>query len=94
MIINETADGNKMTIALEGRLDTSTAPELQELVAGLEGVTDLTFDLEKLMYISSAGLRVLMIAKKGIKEVSIININEDIKEIFDITGFSTIFNIQ
>ncbi|MBQ7572838.1 MAG: STAS domain-containing protein [Clostridia bacterium] len=94
MIINKTADGNKMTIALEGRLDTSTAPELQELVAGLEGVTDLTFDLEKLMYISSAGLRVLMIAKKGIKEVSIININEDIKEIFDITGFSTIFNIQ
>ena len=94
MIINKTADGNKMTIALEGRLDTSTAPELQELVAGLEGVTDLTFDLEKLMYISSAGLRVLMIAKKGIKEVSIINVNEDIKEIFDITGFSTIFNIK
>lgn len=94
MIINKTADGNKMTIALEGRLDTSTAPELQELVAGLEGVTDLTFDLEKLMYISSAGLRVLMIAKKGIKEVNIINVNEDIKEIFDITGFSTIFNIQ
>ena len=94
MIINKTADGNKMTIALEGRLDTSTATELQELVAGLEGVTDLTFDLEKLMYISSAGLRVLMIAKKGIKEVSIINVNEDIKEIFDITGFSTIFNIK
>ena len=94
MIINKTADGNKMTIALEGRLDTSTAPELQETVAKLEGVTDLTFDLEKLMYISSAGLRVLMIAKKGIKEVNIINVNEDIKEIFDITGFSTIFNIQ
>ena len=93
MTINKTTDGNKITIALEGRLDTSTAPELQEVVTELRGASDLTFDFEKLMYISSAGLRVLMIAKKGIQNVNIININDDIKEIFDITGFSTIFNI-
>ena len=65
MKITQNKDGNKLTIALEGRLDTTTAPELEaELKTALEGVTDLVFDLKDLAYISSAGLRVLLSAQK------------------------------
>ncbi len=61
MTIRQTKNENALTVALEGRLDTTTAPELEAtLQSSIEGVTDLTFDLEKLDYISSAGLRVLL----------------------------------
>ena len=65
MTINKTANGNELTIALEGRLDTTTAPQLDdELKSALEGITKLDFNFEKLEYISSAGLRVLLSAQK------------------------------
>ena len=94
-IVNETG----LTIALEGRLDTNTAPELEEeLQNSLEEVTALTFDLEKLEYISSAGLRVLLAAQKKMSKaegtMKVVNVNEVIMEIFDVTGFAEILTIE
>lgn len=84
-------------IALEGRLDTTTAPELEaELKDALDGVTTLTLDLEKLEYISSAGLRVLLSAQKTMNrqgEMKVIHVGETIMEIFEVTGFSDILTI-
>ena len=93
-IKNETA----LTIALEGRLDTMTAPELETtLKTALEGVEELTFDFEKLDYISSAGLRVLLAAQKTMNRqgsMKVKNANEIILEIFEVTGFSDILTIE
>ena len=84
-------------IALAGRLDTTTAPELEaELKDALDGVTTLTLDLEKLEYISSAGLRVLLSAQKTMNrqgEMKVIHVGETIMEIFEVTGFSDILTI-
>ena len=96
MNINITETRGKMTVALGGRLDTNTAPELEEKL-GLEGVTDLRFDLSSLEYISSAGLRVLLSAQKTMNNqgrMTITGCSEDILEIFEITGFTDILNIQ
>ena len=98
MIINKKQDGSALVVALEGRLDTTTAPELErELKNSLDGVTDLTLDLAKLDYISSAGLRVLLAAQKAMTKqgkMKICNVNETIMEIFDVTGFSEILTIE
>lgn len=98
MTINKTANGNELTIALEGRLDTTTAPQLDdELKSALEGVTKLDFNFEKLEYISSAGLRVLLSAQKVMnKQGSMVikNVNEEIQEIFEVTGFVDILTIE
>ena len=98
MTIQKTQDGTALTLALEGRLDTTTAPELDSVVkSDLEGITNLTMDLEKLEYLSSAGLRVLLSAQKIMNkqgEMVVINTNETIMEIFEITGFSDILTIQ
>lgn len=98
MTINKTANGNELTIALEGRLDTTTAPQLDdELKTALDGVTKLEFNFEKLEYISSAGLRVLLSAQKVMnKQGSMVikNVNEEIQEIFEVTGFVDILTIE
>ncbi len=98
MTIQNNKNGSALSLALEGRLDTTTAPELDEVLKGsLDGVTELTMDLEKLEYLSSAGLRVLLSAQKTMnKQGSMVvkNANETIMEIFEITGFSDILNIQ
>ena len=98
MTIKKTAVENKLTVALEGRLDTTTAPELEkELKNSLDGVEELTFDFEKLEYISSAGLRVLLSAQKIMAKqgtMKITNVAEIIMEIFDVTGFSDILTIE
>ena len=98
MTINKKQDGSALTIALEGRLDTTTAPELeQELSKSLDGVTALTLDMAGLDYISSAGLRVLLSAHKTMMkqgEMKLINLNEVVQEVFDVTGFSDILNIE
>lgn len=98
MTIQNNKNGSTLSLALEGRLDTTTAPELDEVLKGsLDGVTELTMDLEKLEYLSSAGLRVLLSAQKTMnKQGSMVvkNVNETIMEIFEITGFSDILNIQ
>ena len=96
--ITKNANGNVLKIILEGRLDTSTAPQLEEqLGAALAGVTDLKFDLEKLEYISSAGLRVLLSSQKTMNKqgtMVITKASAEVKEIFDVTGFSDILTIE
>ncbi|MBR6040362.1 MAG: STAS domain-containing protein [Clostridia bacterium] len=98
MTIQQIKNENALTVALEGRLDTMTAPELEAaLKTALEGVEDLTFDFEKLDYISSAGLRVLLAAQKTMNNqgsMKVKNANEIILEIFEVTGFSDILTIE
>ena len=98
MTINKITDGNKLTIALEGRLDTTTAPQLdEELKTAMQGISSLEFDFSKLEYISSAGLRVLLSAQKTMnKQGSMVikNVNEEINEIFEVTGFVDILTIE
>ncbi len=98
MNINKIEKGTELIIELEGRLDTTTSPELEkELKQSLSGVTSLILDMDKLDYISSAGLRVLLSAQKEMnKQGSMLvkNVNENIMEIFDVTGFVDILNIE
>ena len=95
--VEKKSEGNNVTLVLSGRLDTSTAPELEEEVkTGLEGTEDLVFDLTELDYISSAGLRVLLSALKKMPKrgsMKITNPNESVMEIFEVTGFSDILTI-
>lgn len=96
--INKNITEGKASFALEGRLDTTTAPELEkELKGTLDGVTEIVLDFEKLEYISSAGLRVLLSVQKTMSkqgEMKLSHVNEMIMEIFDVTGFSDILNIE
>ena len=97
MEIIKNLDGSKLNVALVGRLDTITAPDLdKELKASLDGVTELAFDFAKLDYISSAGLRVLLGAQKAMNKVgtmTLSNVNESIMEVFEMTGFADILTI-
>ncbi len=96
--ITKTAEGSALNIALEGRLDTTTSPQLEEeMKASLDGVTALVLDLEGLEYISSAGLRVLLSAQKVMNkqgEMKLIHVNDVISEIFEVTGFTDILTIE
>ena len=98
MTINKTIDAGCLTVALEGRLDTTTAPQLEaELKASLPGVTSLIFDFSQLEYISSAGLRVILYAQKVMNKQGTMvlrHVNEMVMEVFEITGFSTILTIE
>ena len=98
MTINKTLNGDALTIALEGRLDTTTAPELETVIkSSLTGVTELILDFEKLDYISSAGLRVLLSAQKTMTKqgsMKITHVNEMVMEVFEVTGFSDILTIE
>ncbi len=98
MNIQQIRNGNELVLALEGRLDTVTAPELEAaLKDALEGVETLILDFEKLDYISSAGLRVLLVAQKTMSQqgsMKIRNVNEIIREVFDVTGFSDFLTIE
>ncbi|MCR5707292.1 anti-sigma B factor antagonist [Ruminococcus sp. YRD2003] len=98
MEFNVITSGNKMVIELEGRLDTITAPKLDTYIRkSLEGIGELCIDMEKLEYISSAGLRVLLAAQKimdGQGRMVITGCREEILEIFDITGFTDILTIE
>jgi anti-sigma B factor antagonist len=98
MNIQQTKNEKSLTIAVEGRLDTMTAPELEEVLKNsLEGVEALTFDLGKLDYISSAGLRVLLSAQKTMNKqgtMKVLHANEIVMEIFEVTGFSDILTIE
>lgn len=98
MTIKKTANGNQLVIGLVGRLDTTTAPQLEaELKASINGIEELCFDLAELEYISSAGLRVLLAAQKTMNRqgsMKIINVNETVMDIFDVTGFSSILTIE
>ena len=89
---------NAETLALAGRLDTMTAPELEtEISAALPMAKSLTLDMEKLDYISSAGLRVILKTQKALEKQSglkLIHVPEAVKEVFDITGFSDFLTIE
>lgn len=96
--INKEQENGTLTIALEGRLDTVTAPDLEaEISASIDDIENLKFDMEALEYISSAGLRVLLSAQKNMaKKGSMVlyNVNETVMEIFDVTGFADILTIE
>ncbi|MBR6571734.1 MAG: STAS domain-containing protein [Clostridia bacterium] len=98
MTINTKAEGSKLTICLEGRLDTSSAPQLETaLKESLRGVTELVMDFAELAYISSAGLRVLLSAMKLMKKqgsMVVCNVNETVMEVFEITGFADMLTIE
>lgn len=96
MEIIKTKNENAFSIALSGRLDTTTAPQLEDALE-LDGVQALEFDFAALDYISSAGLRVLLAAQKVMNKqgkMKIKNVNSDIMEVFEITGFSDILTIE
>ena len=96
--IKKTIENGSALFLLGGRLDTTTAPELEsEIKSSLNGVSKLAFDLKDLEYVSSAGLRVLLSAQKIMNaqgEMKIRNVNETIMEIFEVTGFSDILDIE
>ena len=96
--INRKTDGQTMTVMLEGRLDTTTAPQLEtEMKENLNGVQELILDFEKLEYISSAGLRVLLSTQKTMAKqgsMKLIHVSDVISEIFEVTGFADILTIE
>lgn len=98
MTIDKTNDGAKSTLKITGRLDTATAPELEKAIAALEAdVKELVLDFAELEYISSAGLRVVLAAQKKMKtqgSMVIMNANESVMEVFEITGFADIVKLQ
>ena len=97
MDITKNKDGGKLDIKVSGRLDTTTAPQLdEEIKASVDGVTELVFDLGELEYISSAGLRVLLASQKTMNkqgEMKVTAVSEPVMEIFEVTGFSEILTI-
>ncbi len=98
MTIDKNNDGNKLVIAVAGRLDTNTAPELEaSYKESITGIEDLVIDLKDLEYISSAGLRVILTMQKAMNKqgkMVITNVSPTIMEIFDITGFADILTIE
>ena len=98
MTIEKNLNGTELTLVIEGRLDTTSAPQLEaELKQSVNGVEKLIFDFSSLAYLSSAGLRVLLAAQKVMNkqgEMVIRNVNETINEIFEVTGFIDILTIE
>ena len=98
MTIESLKDADALTLVISGRLDTMSSPELDEIITNeLDGVTDLTFDFAGLDYISSAGLRVLLRAKKKMDScgtMKLVGVSPIIMEIFEITGFSEVLTIE
>ena len=96
--IKKNLEGSKLEFVLDGRLDTITAPLLEEEVkASIDDITDLVFDFSGLAYVSSAGLRVLLTAQKTMNakgSMTVKNVSDEIREIFDVTGFSDILTIE
>ena len=98
MTINKTQNGTQLTISVEGRLDTVTAPQLEaELKTSLDGIEKLVFDISELEYVASAGLRVLLSAQKTMNKqgsMTVRGANEAIMEIFEVTGFVDLLDIE
>ena len=98
MTIEKITEGKKLTIALSGRLDTTTAPKLEtELKQNISGVEELVLDLAALEYLSSAGLRVLLSAQKVMNRqghMVVKHVNETVMEIFEVTGFVDVLTIE
>lgn len=98
MTLTKQQEGSNLTVFAEGRLDTTTAPQLDEfLKTSLDGVTQLTLDFSRLTYVSSAGLRVILstqklMSKKG--KLVVKNVQEAVRDVFEVTGFSNILTIE
>jgi len=98
MTITKAQENGTLTLSLEGRLDTTTAPQLQEvLIPAFDEVNDVNLDFVKLVYISSAGLRVLLMGQKAAKSknktMTVLNVSEEIMEVFEMTGFADMLTI-
>ena len=98
MTINKTQENEKLTVTIEGRLDTTTAPQLEaEVKSSLDNVKEVVFDIKNLEYVSSAGLRVLLTAQKIMNKqgkMTVTGASEAVMEIFEVTGFVDILNIE
>ena len=98
MTIEKTLTGSSAVLKIVGRLDTTTAPELEAAIDGCSaGLTDLVLDCSALEYVSSAGLRVILKTQKLMNaqgSMKLTHVNETIMEVFDITGFADILNIE
>ena len=98
MQVNYTKETSKLTVVPEGRIDTLSAPELEKKLGEiLGGVTELVLDMAKVEYVSSAGLRVILKIQKIMLrqgKMKLISVNESVMEVFEITGFSDILNIE
>ena len=98
MNIKKKKEGNTLFVKISGRVDTATSPEVDSYInENLDGVTELILDFEEVNYVSSAGLRVLLLGQKTMSKqgkMVVKNANESIMEIFDVTGFSDILNIE
>ena len=98
MTIEKTVNAAELTLVVAGRLDTVTAPELDaELKASLDGVQTLVLDFAALEYLSSAGLRILLVTQRKMNKqgkMIVKGANETVRDIFDVTGFSTILTLE
>jgi anti-sigma B factor antagonist len=97
MTITKNADGENLTLAIDGRIDTITAPEFEKEIDAIADVTQLVLDFSGVEYISSAGLRVVLKAQKLMNQkgkMKLINVNDDVMDVFDITGFLDILTIE
>ncbi|MBQ8108003.1 MAG: STAS domain-containing protein [Ruminococcus sp.] len=98
MTVNKISEADKLLVKIQGRVDTTTAPVLEkEIKSSLEGVSDLTLDFAETEYISSAGLRVLLSTQKIMNRqgaMKLVNVSNDIMEIFEVTGFTDVLTIE
>ena len=97
MQITKNQDGEKLTVKVEGRLDTSTAPSLEAELGTLDGVNEMVFDFSGLEYVSSAGLRVILATQKTMSKkggLVLTGVSDAVMEVFEITGFADILTIQ
>jgi len=98
MTISKTVENGKLTLALEGRLDTATSPQLQEvLIPAFDGTKEIELDFAKLVYISSAGLRVLLLGQKTANaksaSMTVSGVSDEVREVLDMTGFSDMLTL-
>ena len=99
MNLTSSKNENILTVSVQGSIDTVTAPELDKyLQENIEGITELVFDFSAVDYISSAGLRVVMMANQNMEEcdgsLTVRNVNEDVMEVFEMTGFDSLLNFE
>jgi len=98
MTLTKQQEGSELTVVVDGRLDTATAPQLEEMMkTSLDGVAKLTLDFSKLVYVSSAGLRVILSAQKLMSKkgkLVVKNVQEAVRDVFEVTGFTGILTIE
>lgn len=98
MTITKTIESNKAIVSVEGWLDTNSSPQLGREIEALSDIESLILDFDKLEYIASAGLRIIILAYKKLKsmngEFSIINVSSEVMDVFKLTGFDQNFDIQ